>query len=290
MKFDFQRMRESVRDTFQRGLQPSSGGPRGSFNFLEQVSELTSAIQFLTIVPVPGSRQLFAMQDDTTSHVITGSGYFSLVGFVIGLITCLIPFLFGTLLPSFVLSALAIIVLVILTGGIHLDGLIDTCDGVFGRLDRASKLEIMRDSRVGSFGLLGAACMLLLKFALLGSLSVNLFFPALLIAPAISRWCVVLAMRLFPAARSDGMGDEFRQSITLPYLALSGIIALVVALIFGHVVVGLLVWLGASALAIILGAWMTRALGGLTGDVGGAIVEVTEVMALLLFLLLQFLY
>src|SRR5579884_1229914 len=191
MKFDFQRMRESVRDTFQRGVQPSSGGPGGSFNFLEQVRELTSAIQLLTIVPIPGSRQLFAMQDDTSSHVITGSGYFSLVGFLIGLITCLIPFLFNAL-PSFVLSALAIIVLVILTGGIHLDGLIDTCDGVFGRLDRASKLEIMRDSRVGSFGLLGAACMLLLKFALLGSLSVNLFFPALLIAPAISRWCVVL--------------------------------------------------------------------------------------------------
>lgn len=288
MKFDFQGMRESVRDTFQRDLQPSSGGPRRSFNFLEQVRELTSAIQLLTVVPIPGSRQLFAMQDDASSHVITGSGYFSLVGFLIGLITCLIPFLFGAL-PSFVLSALAIIVLVILTGGIHLDGLIDTCDGVFGRLDRASKLEIMRDSRVGSFGLLGAACMLLLKFALLGSLSVNLFFPALLVAPAISRWCVVLAMRLFPGARSDGMGDEFRRGITLPYLALSGIIALLVALIFGHLV-GVLMWLGASALAIILGAWMTRALGGLAGDVGGAIVEVTEVTALLLFLLLQFWY
>jgi adenosylcobinamide-GDP ribazoletransferase len=288
MKFDFQRMRESLRGTFQQGSQPS-GGPRGSFNFLEQVRELTSAIQFLTIVPVPSSRRLFAMQDDASSHVITGSGYFSLVGFVIGLITCLIPFLFGSLLPSFVLAALAIIVLVILSGGLHLDGLIDTCDGVFGRLDRVSRLEIMRDSRVGSFGLLGAACILLLKFALLGSLSVNLFFPALLIAPAISRWCVVLAMRLFPSARSDGMGDEFRQSITTPYLVLSGIIALLVALIFGRID-GLLMWLGASALAILLGAWMTRTLGGLSGDVGGAIVEVTEVAALLLFLLFQFLY
>ncbi|HEY7416555.1 MAG TPA: adenosylcobinamide-GDP ribazoletransferase [Ktedonobacteraceae bacterium] len=317
MKFDLQRVRESLRDTYQRASQSSrntyqlvsqrvaqssrnayqqvsqrvtqSSGLRGSFSFQEQLRELVSSIQFLSVVPVPGSKRLFATQDDS-SRIIKGSGYFSLVGFLIGLITCIIPFLFRSLLPSFVLSILAIIVLVVLTGGVHLDGLMDTCDGVFGRQDRADKLTIMRDSRVGAFGVLGAACVLLAKFALLGSMGSSLLFPALLVAPAVSRWCVVLAMRLFPSARPDGMGDEFRQSITVPYLVVSGVIALLVALIFGHVVVGLLVWVGASVVAIIIGMWMTRVLGGLTGDVGGAIVEVTEVVALLLFLLFRFWY
>lgn len=283
MKFNFRKTRESLRDTLQQVPQPS--GPDTSFSFLEQVCELVAAIQFLTIIPIPGSRQLFDMQ--ASPRFILGSGYFSLIGFCIGLIACLIPFIFGSLLPPLVLSALLIILLVILTGGMHLDGLMDTCDGMFGRLDRARKLAIMRDSRVGSFGVLGALCLLLLKFAVFSSLSVPLLFPALLIAPAASRWSVVLAVRLFPSARPSGMGDSFRRSVIWPYLVLAGLIALLVALVFGQFV-GVLVWLGASILAVLLGFWVTRVLGGLTGDIYGAIVEVTEVAALLLFLLLRF--
>jgi adenosylcobinamide-GDP ribazoletransferase len=284
MKFDFRKTRASLRDTLQQVPQPS--GPDASFSFLEQVCELVAAIEFLTILPIPGSRQLFDMQA-SSPRFIRGSAYFSLIGFCIGLIACLIPFFFGSLLPPLVLSALLIILLVILTGGMHLDGLMDTCDGMFGRLDRARKLAIMRDSRVGSFGVLGALCLLLLKFAVFSNLSVPLLFPALLIAPAASRWSVVLAVRLFPSARPSGMGDSFRRSVIWPYLVLAGLIALLVALVFGQFV-GVLVWLGASILAVLLGFWVTRVLSGLTGDIYGAIVEVTEVAALLLFLLLRF--
>jgi adenosylcobinamide-GDP ribazoletransferase len=186
-----------------------------------------------------------------------------------------------------VLSALVVVALVALTGGLHLDGLMDTFDGVFGRADPDRKLEIMRDSRVGSFGVLGALCVLLLKFALFASLGVPLMIPALLIVPAVARWAMVLAARLFPSARITGLGAAFRQTITIPSLVLAALISLLAALVFGHLV-GLIVWIGASVVAVAIAAWISRLLGGLTGDVYGAIIEITEVVALLLFVAIRF--
>jgi adenosylcobinamide-GDP ribazoletransferase len=186
-----------------------------------------------------------------------------------------------------VLGALLVVAWIVLTGGLHLDGLMDTCDGVFGRADRARKLEIMKDSRVGSFGVLGGVCVLLLKFALLSSMSTRLLFPVLLIVPTVARWGILVAVRIFPAARTTGMGATFRQTLTTPRLLIGALIALLAVLLFGHFI-GLLVWFGMILAALIVGTSVTQSLGGLTGDVYGAVAEVAEVVGLLLFLLLRF--
>ena len=253
---------------------------------LAQCMEFVAAAQFLSVIPVPGSARLFRTST-TDQRYIMGSGYFSLVGFLLGLITCILPWIFGAIFSSFVLSALVVVALVALTGGLHLDGLMDTFDGVFGRADPDRKLEIMRDSRVGSFGVLGALCVLLLKFALFASLGVSLLIPALLIVPAVARWAMVLAARIFPSACITGLGATFRQTVTIPRLVLAALISLLVALVFGHLV-GLVVWFGASVVAIAIAAWISRQIGGLTGDVYGAIIEITEVIALLLFVVVRF--
>jgi adenosylcobinamide-GDP ribazoletransferase len=187
-----------------------------------------------------------------------------------------------------VLSALLVVALVILTGGLHLDGLMDCCDGVFGGKNREDKLAIMRDSRVGSFGVLGGVCTLLLKFALLASLDVHLLPIALLTILPIARWNMVWAMYAFPSARPGGLGASFRQTVTRNRVICASLLALIIALLAGHIVVGLLLWISGALITLLIGEWVTHVLGGLTGDTYGAITEVSEVVLLFLFTLLHF--
>jgi adenosylcobinamide-GDP ribazoletransferase len=283
---NIQRMRAYLQDAASGVGRPQLTPSNLSNGALAQCMEFVAAAQFLSVIPVPGSERLFR-RSTIDPHYIMGSGYFSLVGFLLGLIICLLPWIFGTIFPPLVLAALVVIALVALTGGLHLDGLMDTFDGVFGRADPDRKLEIMRDSRVGSFGVLGALCVLLLKFALFASLGASLMIPALLIVPAVARWAMILAALLFPSARITGLGAAFRQTVTIPRVVLAALISLLAALVFGQLV-GLVVWIGASVVAVAISAWISRLLGGLTGDVYGAIIEITEVVALLLFVSIHF--
>ncbi len=258
---------------------------------LSQLTELVAAIRFLTVVPIPDPGRLFRRQEDQITRPATpsfglGSGYFPLVGLLLALLLSLLVVVLGRFLPSLALSALLVVVLVLLTGGLHLDGLMDTCDGLFGGGTRERRLEIMQDSRLGSFAVLGGVCTLLLKFAFFASLQERVLIPALLIALPTSRWTMVLTLSVFPSARSTGLGATFRQVITHGRLVLAGLIALIIALVFGHLV-GLVVWVVATLIAVAVAFWIMRRLGGLTGDTYGAIEEVAEVVALLMLVLLQ---
>ena len=253
--------------------------------FLSQYMEFTAAVKFLSVLPVPGSAQLFE-KDKVTPGLVVGCEYFPLVGLLLALVLWLVVLLFAPLVPQLVLAAILVAALVILTGGLHLDGLMDSCDGLFGGRTRERKLEIMRDSRVGSFGVLGAACLLLLKFALFASLKVHALPFALMMALPSARWAMVLALRVFPSARPTGLGAAFQQAVTTERLLLTGIIALGIALVLGQLI-GLLVWMAATVTALLLGLWITRSIGGLTGDSLGAIEEVVEVVALLVLVMLR---
>ena len=250
---------------------------------IEQYTELVAAVRFLSIIPISGATYLFETQQakQETPRLILGSAYFPLVGLLIALILSLTLVLTNLVFPRLVVAALITVALVILTGGLHLDGLMDTCDGVFGGRTRERRLEIMRDSRVGSFGVLGGACILLLKFAIFANLNTHMLFIAFLTVLPCSRWSMVLALRVFPSARPTGLGVTFRQTVTPARLLVAGSIALIIALISGHFV-GLVVWFITTCTALILGAWFMDRLGGLTGDSYGTIAEMSEVVALLM--------
>lgn len=255
---------------------------------INQYSELVAAVRFLSILPLPGPPQSFETESGTTSptRLILGSGYFSLVGLLLALLLSLCTLLLDPLLPRLAVAALLVVVLVLLTGGLHLDGLMDSCDGLLGGRTRERRLEIMRDSRLGSFGVLAGICALLLKFAFFASLEPHALFVALLVVLPSARWTMVLALRIFPSARPGGLGVVFRQTVTLQHLLMAGSVALLVALIAGHFA-GLLIWVAATLLAAALGAWITRLIGGLTGDNYGAIAEITEVVMFLLLVVLR---
>ncbi|GCE17088.1 adenosylcobinamide-GDP ribazoletransferase [Dictyobacter kobayashii] len=252
----------------------------------EQYKELVAAIRFLTTLPVPGSTQLFRT-DGRDNRLFLGSAYFPLVGLLLAAILVLLNWIIGSFVSSLVLAALLVVTLILLSGGLHLDGLMDSCDGLFGGRSREQKLEIMRDSRVGSFGVLGGVSIILLKFALLASLDIQWLPWALLTIIPISRCMMVLAMYIFPPARPEGLGAAFRQTVTRGRLLCTVILTLVIAWFAGQLT-GLALCCGAALLTWLVGKWMVAQLGGLTGDSYGTLAELMEVMLLLLWTLLHF--
>jgi len=108
----------------------------------------------------------------------------------------------------------------------------------------------------------------------------------LLVTLPSARWAMVLALRIFPSARPTGLGAAFRQTVTTERLVLASIVALTIVLIAGQWI-GLIVWVTASATTLVLGFWITRSIGGLTGDSYGAIEEVVEVVALLVLVMVR---
>ena len=253
--------------------------------FLSQYMELVAAVRFLSVLPMSGRTRLFE-QAEAAPRLVVGEAYFPLVGLLLACMLWLLVLLLTPLVPQLALAALLVVGLVILTGGLHLDGLMDTCDGLLGGSTRERKLEIMRDSRVGSFGVLGGACILLLKFALFDSVRVYGLPLTLLLALPSARWAMLLALRVFPSARPTGLGAVYHQAVTTEGVLLAGIIALAIVLVTGQLI-GLTVWVTVTVAALVLGFWITRSIGGLTGDSYGAIAEVVEVVALLVVVLLR---
>src|SRR4030043_462955 len=235
-----------------------------------------AALQFLTIFPTPLRHKVTAK---TSSQTLP---YFPLVGLSLGAILFGIHYVLSLLLPSSVVNALLIITLVILTGAHHLDGFIDTCDGVIAGKSKKERLAIMSDSKVGAFGIVGAILLLLLKYVSLSSAPI---LPALLLMPTLSRWTMVSIIFTFPYAKRSGMGLAFKQGATWQRLTIATIIALIIT-------VALLQWWGLALMAILwliifgIASYFRARLGGLTGDNYGAINELSEVLVLLILIII----
>ncbi|MEJ2556643.1 MAG: adenosylcobinamide-GDP ribazoletransferase [Anaerolineae bacterium] len=211
--------------------------------------------------------------------------WFPLVGLIIGAMLALFDFLLTRLLPSLPATALLLAAWVAVTGGLHLDGFIDCCDGLLVAKTAEQRLEIMKDSRVGAFGVIGAICLLLVKFSALAALAPGDRVNWLLVIPVLSRWTMVWAAWRYPLARSDGFAAWFREGLAWPHTLIAGSTALLVALLLGGLG-GLAsfaaIWLFALAFAILV----QGRIPGLTGDVYGALNELAEVVGLLLAIML----
>ena len=167
-----------------------------------------------------------------------------------------------------------VVLLLILTGGLHADGLIDTCDAIFGHASPERRLEIMRDPHVGAFGVVGFVCIAALKIASLDALPPTLRPVLLLLAPGLGRWCIVLSATVYPYGRPGGSGEPIKAGATPRALVLASVLPLAACVLAGPVglLCGVLVALGTLA----FGRWLVRLLPGLTGDCYGAICEVAE--------------
>jgi len=243
---------------------------------------LLAAIQFLTIVP---------LRRDTGAQDIGRSlAYFPLAGLLIGGLLLGLDLLLEMAFPAALVNILLIIALIVITRALHFDGFIDTCDGLAGGNSPAARLEIMRDSRVGAFGVIGACCLILLMYVSLTVLPDEYRLEALVLMPAISRWTMVYAIVAHAYARKEqGLGTSFKDGAGWTGAVIATVITLAACTGLMRLE-GLAVMAGAWLVAFILAFYLSRKLGGLTGDTYGAINEVIEVAVLILIPLITWSY
>jgi adenosylcobinamide-GDP ribazoletransferase len=205
------------------------------------------------------------------------AGWYPFVGLVVGALVAAAYTLLGLRFSPFVTAALSLTLWVILTGGLHLDGLADCCDGLFHASNPERRLEIMKDSRMGAFGGIGLILALLLKVSALASLSTEQAVPVILLAASLGRWFSILA-GLQPLARPGGMGADFASGLKKSALVWGGLIPLALTIYLG---IQGIVALGITSLGIyfVLRFARTR-IGGVTGDVFGLVVEAAEIITL----------
>ena len=233
---------------------------------------IVAAFAFLTRIPVATSR---VRQSDLGRSVAV----FPAVGLVLGLGVTGLAFGLRAFLPPLLLAVFAVALLAVLTGGLHLDGFADVFDAVGGgRGDRARMLSIMRDSRIGAHGAAALTLLLIAKVLATGQAIEHRDFVTVLAFPAIARWAVVPLIVLFPYARREGLGRAFSGEAGRVQLAIAAALVVMIVAALGARL--LLPTLAATLGVCLLGLWMRRQLGGLTGDVYGAAIELAELLVL----------
>jgi len=231
---------------------------------------LLTALGFLTVIPVGRGAS-----PQTLGRSIP---FYPVVGLLLGLILAGADRLLG-FLPGAVVNGLLLVILALATGGLHLDGFIDTCDGLVGMKKPSQRWEIMKESRVGGFGVIGAVLLLLVKYAALGDLPQRP--EALILMPVIGRWVGVLAISAFPYAKPEGLGRTFKDAARPGHFVLASLFALALSLALFRLE-GLALMLGVGVLVSGLGLYLKGRFAGLTGDNYGALIEAGEAGFLLL--------
>lgn len=242
--------------------------------------EFLLALQFLTKAPFAAAQTV----DDRT--MARSMAYFSLVGLLVGGASAVVFWLLYQVLPSPVAVLGAIIFVVFVTGNLHGDGLMDTADGIFSGRSRDKMLEIMKDSRVGSHGVMAGVLVIAAKVVLLGAMDLTTAMIALALAPVLGRWAQVYGAARYTYARANGIGC-FTDDVGGRELALSSIVGATVGLALLQAS-GLIVLAFAFSAAILFFEFIKGKLGGVTGDTLGAANEFVEIITLLAMAFIAF--
>ena len=235
------------------------------------------AWQFLTILPLP-SRWIPETIPSTFSMALR---WFPVVGLLLGLGLVALDQILTQLFPPLVLNLILLSFYVVVTGGLHQDGLADTVDAIAGGTTPQHRLEIFHDSHIGALGVTGLVLSLGLRFVGLLALPGGMREIALLCMPAIGRWSMVVGIWRATYPRVEGLAASFIHNMSLVDLVIASLI----------VGIGLAVAFGPLSVVAVLGAgfllvrgytwWIARKVGGITGDILGSINEGIEIVFIL---------
>jgi len=242
------------------------------------VKSFLAALQFLTIFPWPRRAERSA------GEIAAGSVFFPVVGFLLGSILVLVNSAFKPFVPAGILSVALVALLALLSRGFHLDGLADTFDGLGAGGERERVLKIMDDPHTGVFGLLAVVLVILLKVRAIELMDAERW-RALLVAPLLGRWAMAL-LAYRSAAAKEGLGSSLNGSMTGRRLFFSTVIAVALVTSFAGIA-GIGIMISAAFFTIACRSYFHRRLGGVTGDIFGAVGELSETSALVLFALGQ---
>ncbi len=232
---------------------------------------LLVACRYLTTLPLP--------RGGSAGDLGRAAGWFPVVGLLLGAILAAAALAAARVAPPPVAAVLVVALWALLTGGLHLDGLADTLDGLGGGWSREEALTIMRDARTGAYGVTAIVLVLAAKLAVLASLPADLAWRGLVVAPALGRLGPLVLARCCPPARAEGAGHAFALSVGARGLAVATSVAVAAAVLvlgpWGIALVGV-----AGVLAVAFALYLRARLGGLTGDCLGALVEIGEAAVL----------
>jgi adenosylcobinamide-GDP ribazoletransferase len=255
------------------------------------VSALVDAFRFLSAVPLPPRR------DGGEAGLAASVAWFPLVGAVLGVLLIAVDWTCARAFPRvshFISAALILAFYALFTGGLHHDGLMDTADAFWGRKSREDRLRIMKDSRAGALGVTALALFLMVELAAIYILPAHLAgsygrfrWAALLAFPVMGRWTMSYLCVRFPYARSEGTGAAMITGSRPRHLAVATLLTLVILaadfVLLARVPMLIAVLLiAALAFAELVGGFIARSLGGITGDVIGAVGMLCEVLMLLI--------
>ncbi len=239
------------------------------------MQSLRFAFSFLTIFPVGASGNV----DERT--IARSRAFFPVVGFVLGLLIAGLGWILQASPYIALNSAIVLAAWIICTRALHLDGLMDSFDGLLSGQERLRKLEIMKDSRVGAMGAIALAVLVMLKWSAIAALIKAGHFWALAAAPAFGRSMMLPAIILYPYARQEaGLGQAFASSSGKGALVIAGIILAGGIYALGQVP-ALLIMLAALIISLVPMHGIAASLGGHTGDTYGALCEISECLFLI---------
>jgi len=252
--------------------------------------DLSLAIRFLTIIPIisfPPSNNTNQNEEDLAENFANSMAFFPLVGMLIGVLLVVLRRIFYYLPVSpLVGDTLILIVWIWLSGGLHLDGFADSVDGFFGGHNKEEILKIMKDSSTGAKGVVALVSLLLLKFVLLVEMPLLLKDAALFFTPTIGRWSMVIAAFLGkPARLKNSMGKLFMDYVGWREVIFASLTMAVIGILLFRLFFLPLVIIGIGIVLLIL-KYCQKRIGGIGGDILGAINEIVEVFILLTFYIL----
>jgi adenosylcobinamide-GDP ribazoletransferase len=226
-------------------------------------------VQFLTRLPVPA----YKFEPDM---VLGSAKLFPVIGALVGLGAMAIQWLLRAHLPANVIAVVVLVYFGMLTGGLHEDGLADTLDGLGAGGSRKRMLDIMRDSRIGSFGALAILFSVLFRWVLLATMAPAKFGSYVLAAQVLCRWTALPLAAFLPSARTDGLGEKLARKVSIPALALGTAITL--AIVGFSLRAQMAAPIAAVIAVTIISGLVYRAkLGGITGDCFGASNQMAEI-------------
>ena len=231
-----------------------------------------AAVQFLTVCPFP---KTWCPDEKTLSR---SAKWFPVVGLLIGGIIAALDYGLAYLFPQQLTSVFVVIFMLMISGGLHIDGLADTADGFFSSRPRERVLEIMKDSRSGPMGVVAVVCVIILKIMAVVSVVGMARWWTIMMIPLAGRCALVTNLNVLPYARAEGgLGSVFHKNRS----GFNAVWALAVLAVFGGFAggcMGLVAGVISYAAGLLFALYVYRKIGGLTGDTLGAACELVEIV------------
>lgn len=242
------------------------------------MNKIFAAFQFLTVIPL----KVKGFQEEQLPE---STIYFPLVGLMLGGCLVGLEYSLSPFLPNEIVAILQVAFLSLITGGLHMDGFADSFDGLGCGKSGEERLQVMKDSRIGTMGALALIFLVLLKYNSINFIGQNVKYFALLVFPMVSRWAMVFAIFISSQKSHTGLGSMYQKQIKEKHFILSSILPFLVIIYFFDSP-GLIGLIGISVFVFIIFNILLKIFGKITGDHFGFINELTELAVLFIFLLL----